>query len=367
MTEEQELPVIGQDMRTFYEKWREKEGLDIIEGMFIQDMKTVPLKPWKRKGGNGVFVNLEGAGEENSAYICEIPAGGTLLPQRHMFEESIFILEGRGATTVWNDGGEKQTFEWEPNSLFAIPLNAWHQHFNTRGDKPARYVAVTLAIPMLNLFYSEDFVFNNPFQFKDRFAGNENYFSGDGKLFQQFDSRMKVWETNFVPNVLRRDLIGWKERGGGGRSMMFQLAESCMPAHISTFDVGAYKKGHRHGPGAHVIIVGGEGYSLLWMEGQPKVRYDWQTGSMVVPPDMCWHQHFNLGNEPASYIALHGKYSPKYRTSKGASYFGIDRDVKSGGHQIEYQDEDPLVWEMFDKELAKRGIKNQMVPKVGRI
>jgi hypothetical protein len=37
-----------------------------------------------------------------------------------------------------------------------------------------------------------------------------------------------------------------------------------------------------------------------------------------------------------------------------------DVDVKLGGHQIEYEDEDPRVREMFEDACAKAGIQSQM-------
>ena len=361
MTELKELSDISPDPRPFYERWQETEGLDVIKGWFIEDLRKVPLKPWKRKGGFGVFINLEGTGGENDAYVCEIPPGGSLLPQRHLFEEVIFILEGRGSTTVWHEGGSKQSFEWQPGSLFSPPLNTWHQHFNAQGNKVARYLAVTLAPPMMNTFHNVDFIFNNPFQFTDRFGGRQNYFNSDGRLCKAPDARIRIWETNFIPDILKVDLIEWKERGAGGKSMSFQLSENSMAAHTSSFPVGTYKKAHRHHAGAHVTILSGEGYTLMWQEGDRPERYDWRVGSMVVPPEMWWHQHFNLGRGPANYLAIHGRISRKYRS--GLKGWKLDQDVKGGGDQIEYGDEDPMIWEMFVEELAKRGVQNLM-PKI---
>jgi hypothetical protein len=37
-----------------------------------------------------------------------------------------------------------------------------------------------------------------------------------------------------------------------------------------------------------------------------------------------------------------------------------DVDVKLGGNQIEYEDEDPIVRRMFDEACAKAGVKNLM-------
>jgi len=156
-----------------FEQWVENEGLNLIGGIWVEDLRTVPVKPWARKGGLGVYVKLLGAGWENAAYICEIPPGKALLPQHHLFEENIYILKGEGRTKVWNDSGAEQSFQWREGSLFAVPLNAWHQHVNTSHDREVRYLAVTLAPSAINIYRDLDFIFKLPFDFKERFNGEE--------------------------------------------------------------------------------------------------------------------------------------------------------------------------------------------------
>jgi hypothetical protein len=129
-----------------------------------------------------------------------------------------------------------------------------------------------------------------------------------------------------------------------------------MTAHISEFPVGTYKKGHRHGPGAHVVIIGGQGYSLMWPEGEPIKRFDWYDGSVIVPPDGWFHQHFNTGKIPARYLALRWGSRKFPRPWSGGADGGTDLSLKEGGNQIEYADEDPMIRRMFEEELAKQGV-----------
>ncbi len=318
-------------------------------------MTTVPLGKWDRKGGKGAFVNLIGSEGATDAYICEIAPGQSLKPQRHLYEEMIVVLKGRGATTIWQEGGPKQTFEWQDWSLFAIPINTWHQHFNGQGDQPVRYLATTNAPMVVDLFHNMDFIFNTPYTFKDRFSGEQDYFTRTGAFI---DKKERLWETNFVPDVSSVKLYSWKARGAGGNNVRFEMADQTLAAHISEFPTGTYKKGHRHGPGANVILVHGTGYSLMWAEGQEKVKVDWKQGSLFVPPDRWFHQHFNTGPEPARYLALR----TGSRKNLMGKAFKTDEDVKKGGDQIEYRDQDPEIEKIFQAELAKKGMKSQMAP-----
>jgi oxalate decarboxylase/phosphoglucose isomerase-like protein (cupin superfamily) len=337
--------------RNTYADWRAEQALDAIKDYFIPNLYTVSLKPWPRMGGSGIFINLLGTADTDDAYVCEIPPGEALKPERHLYEELILVLLGRGATTVWQSEGEKQTFEWQEGSLFSPPLNAWHQIFNGQGDEPARFLAVTSAPFVMGLIGNLDFVFQNNFVFKDRFNGEANYFSSNGK-----SRPTRVWESNFIPDVYSFPLQEQARRGLASRNIHFQMAENTMAAHISEFAVGTYKKAHRHGPGAHVIILSGKGYSLMWENWQRREKIDWQKGSMFVPPERWFHQHFNTGPEPARYLALRWGGS---KFLMGERY-QMDTDVRSGGDQIEYDDEDPDVRELYKTELAKVEIDLKM-------
>ena len=336
---------------TPYTRWVRSEGLDIVGAHYVPNLRTVELKAWARRGGLAVFINHEASRTSNDCYVCEIPAGKKLAPHRQLYEEMILVLEGRGSTSVWNDAGQRITFEWKAGSLFAIPLNTWHQHFNGSGKEPARYVAVTNAPPVINLYEDLDFVFNTKYDFKNRFAGEADYFSAKG------EQKGFLLETNFVPDAVNLPLITAKERGAGGGHIRFNMARGSMPSHISQFPVGTYKKAHAHGPGAHVIILGGEGYSLMWPENEEPQRYDWEVGTMIVPPNMWFHQHFNTGTTPARYLAFKHE-GVSIRNAQGVPKAWISRRV--GGDQIDYADEGSAVRTMFAQELAKRGLTPRM-------
>ncbi len=339
-----------------YDRYVAGEGVPVIDAFHIDDLGSVRLESWSRKGAAGAIINFRGSGGMNNAYVLEIAPGEATKPQRHLYEELVYVVSGRGATTVWNDAGHRTTFEWRTGSFFAIPLNCWYQHFNGDGERPARYFAVTSAPLMMNLIHNDSFIFSLPFDFTDRFSGEAGDFSGAGTAYAG-----RIWETNFVPDVMAMRLQEWRERGAGS-NVMLEVANSSMCGHISEFPVGTYKKAHRHGPGANVVILKGTGYSLLWAEGEPYQRVNWSPGSVVVPPERWFHQHFNTGPEPARYLAMRWG-SQKHRTVGGE--YQVDRSVALGGDQIEYTDEDPHIRAMFEQELVGRGVPSQMARHTG--
>jgi oxalate decarboxylase/phosphoglucose isomerase-like protein (cupin superfamily) len=339
------------EKETPYTRWIAAEGLDILDAMYVPNLHTVELKPWPRRGGRGVYLNHDASRTSNDCYVCEIPPGKQLAPQRQLFEEMVYVLDGRGSTTVWNDAGKKVSFEWKAGAIFAIPLNAHHQHFNGSGKDPARFVSVTNGPVIINSFGETDFIFGTARDFAGRFAGESDYFANKG------EQKGLLLDTNFVADAINLPLIPAKERGAGGAHIRFNMAKGSMNSHISQFPIGTYKKAHMHGPGAHVIMLSGEGFSLMWPEGEEPKRYEWKEGTMIVPPNMWFHQHFNTGATPARYLAFKAE-GVAVRNAQGVPKAWISRRV--GGHQIDYADESPVIRQSFSSALAKVGLAPKM-------
>lgn len=342
-----------------YADWAHGEGIPVYED-FGFDLLTLELRPWARMGANAAFTWVKGRGDFLDTYVLEIPPQGSTDPQRHLFEEVVYVLSGHGSTTIEGPGDRRRSFEWGPKSLFAIPLNASYRHFNTSGSHPARFVSTTNLPMLLKLFHNLDFVFNNPTEFPER-LGSDRFFEGEGEFIPMRPGR-HMWETNFVPDLSTFELREWKARGAGGSNIMFVLAEGTMHAHMSEMPVGTYKKGHRHGADFHIFPVIGHGYSLLWYEGDEDfVRLDWKHGSVYAPPDMMFHQHFNTSPEPARYLAVaFGGLRYPFSEDKRRTFTGMDVDVKQGGRQIEYQDQDPRIHPMYLAALEASGVSARM-------
>jgi hypothetical protein len=340
-----------------YEIWQRQEGIPIYKDFIIDNLLRLELQSWARTGGKAAFVNMDGAGGTCDAVIQEISPGSQLKPQRHMFEELVFILEGHGATTLWNDAGKKHTLEWQAGSLFSPPLNVWYQHFNVQGDERVRMVSLTDAPLMINRYRNLDYIFNNPFVFADRYRDDAAEWAKSGHYVEGAKNGL-VWESNFVSDLWSfqpKDCIG---RGGENKTTLFELADNTMSAHLSEFPAGKYKKAHRHGAGAHIIVLTGSGYSFLWEEHEEgeRKRVEWGPMSMFVPPLQWFHQHFNPAGEPARYLAL----KPWGFKFKVEDMKDSGEDVKKGGGQIEYEDQDPQIHRIFLDECRKRNAEPRM-------
>jgi quercetin dioxygenase-like cupin family protein len=335
--------------QSFYDYWLEKEGIPVYRGNHVEDVYTLPLGEWERIGGRGAAINLADQ-QQTDGYVYEIAPGGTLNPERHLFEKIIYVLSGTGSTQVWQEGQKPHSFEWAAGSLFAIPLNTWHRHFNGSGSEPARLLLATTAPRQLNEYHNEEFVFNNSYVFSDRFsAEEEDYFSREGHSWGN-----RSWETNFVPDVNRFLLDQWEEKGAGARHMRFVMGEAAYGCHIHELSPVTYVQAHRHQAGAMILILSGGGYELMFNAGKPRQKYELRPGAIISPGNMMYHQHVNPNPEPLRQLAFRG----------GTSMYGAGEGGPEAhmAELLKYDQEDPAIREAFYAEVRGKGLDPVLMP-----
>lgn len=339
-----------------YRAYQDREGIPIYTGLAVEDVRTVSVEQWDRTGGRGAFINLLGMEGMCDIQIHEIPAGKKLDPQRHLFESIVFVVEGSGVTSL--EGGDRQqTFEWSAGSLFYLPRNTEYVHANVDSADDARLLSVT-SLPLLYTVLQDDVAIWDVEAYDqwDELDAADDFYGADARLLEGETDSRTYWDANFIPDATTFDQLDtWPERGGGGQTVHFPFRDTSMYAHISEFQPGQYKKAHRHHPGANVLILGGEGYSLLWKEGEEdRRRVDWGPYTLFTPPMMWFHQHFNTGEVPARYLAMH---APQLGI-RGGDNAAIE--ALNPTNQIEYNEEDPAIREEFQQELEEKGLEFRM-------
>ncbi|HEY3056361.1 MAG TPA: cupin domain-containing protein [Thermoanaerobaculia bacterium] len=327
----------GRLERDFYRDWIRKSRVPMVEGYSIYDARDQEAQPWPQIGGKGLYLNFSG-NVHMDGVILEIPEGKALVPRRNLYEQLLYVLKGRGHTTVGH-GTNPQKFDWAEGSLFTVPLNVSHRHFNDDSAHPARILAVTTFPFMLQVFGSLGFINESKNEFADRFNAAENYY-GNSKQTQK-----RWWKTNFVKDIRTTTVIPWEERGKGNESVFWEMGgNTILEPHVSEFPVATYKLGHRHPYEAIILTLNGKGFSLAGRKGLKEtddtVKIDWKAGSVVSPPYFWFHQHFNTGDTKARYWAITEGDFPKR--------LGIPLDVE----QIEPAQEDPSIKRRFERELG---------------
>ena len=357
----------------FYEEFMQGEGIPIVDAVAgVDDVTQLPRKPWARTGGTGTFIQLVSTVQaEGGIYVAEIPGGGALNPERHLYEEEIVILQGRGLTEVWQREGEsKVSFEWGVGSVFAVPQNSWHRLVNGSRE-PAIFLAFTTAPRLMNSLEDVDFIFNSDHQFRRDYTGQADYFT-DGNERMREGTYENVWYTNFIPDSRRALLEDDEQKVAGGQLTMYRMGRNFPHGHVSEWQAGMYHKAHSHGPGAILTGLLGKGYVLLWPKefgihpyqdghADQVSKVEWGPRSIYAPPDGWYHQHFNTGKEIARHLAIYGFRIPKDANNEwvGEDYLG-HFSVKEGGTLIEYEDEDPEIRRHFTKTISKDGIEMKM-------
>jgi len=136
----------------------------------LDDAKTAPARNAKRKkivhpeempwemARQGLLKHLLNEQmntrmETVDAYMQIIPPGSRSGKHRHLAEECLYVLEGRGYdlhqecdveitdTYQWKPQAEVKRYEWEAGDVIYIPPCTIHQHFNADSNRPVRLIS----------------------------------------------------------------------------------------------------------------------------------------------------------------------------------------------------------------------------------
>jgi quercetin dioxygenase-like cupin family protein len=282
--------------------------------------KEMPLQLDKELGVPALRIG-QGKLHQLDVMLVEIPPGGKVPAHKHMSEEMILIVSGKGYTTMWNgkESEEKQRYEWSEGDVISPSLNAWHQHFNS-SNTPARYVSITTAPLTENLFKSAAFLKASDFAFEDRWNKAVSL-----KTPQKFGNATEGPNTvrftagHLFPNLRNRELAN---RGSGMLGVTVAAEGDMAGNELFEWELREFTGNdsttpeHRHLWETVYFILKGEGYATLQQEGGPERRLDWKEGDMFLVEAHEYHNH-----RPVSTGA-------RFLQFKASGYFrrvGIDR------------------------------------------
>ncbi|MFC1873804.1 cupin domain-containing protein [Chloroflexota bacterium] len=363
--------------KSTYQKWMEEQGIPIIKAPAVEDVTQVARKLWPYLGAPAAFIDLDGMEGWTGMYVVEIPPGGALNPEKHLYDEILYIIKGSGFTEIGLKG-KTQTFEWKERSLFSPPLNVWHRLVNGTNE-PVIVLGITGAPIIMDLFYNMDFIFHNDFVFKDRYQEQEDYFTGEGKRSQV--GMGTLWETNFVPDVMKVLLDPFERKAEQLRLTFLHMSNSSASGHIAEWPSGIYHKAHYHAGGIVLLSLQSKGYWLLWPSDAGTKPYqngredevlkvNFTPGTVGSPATAWYHARYNTGLEPARQLALtmagSRLHSVTARRAINKRDEGSFISTREGGTLIEYEDEDPEIRKRFEEDCRQGGVTSQMPPLIYR-
>lgn len=113
--------------------------------------------------------------------------------------------------------------------------------------------------------------------------------------------------------------------------------------------------------GSLLFGIAGKGETLTFADPQDApIRHGWQQGMVYAPAGLSFHQHFNMGSEPARYLRIEfGSQSyPILRPRKRA--YGDTSVYASGNAEIDHSQESADLRAHWEKAIGEVGVQSRM-------
>src|SRR5436853_7139035 len=93
-------------VRSSFQSFVASEDAPLYQGSAIEDLNALELADWKRRGGKVAYTRLANQ-ETLSLQIVEIPPGGELRPEHHLYDATMLVIGGVGATKICQPGEQR--------------------------------------------------------------------------------------------------------------------------------------------------------------------------------------------------------------------------------------------------------------------
>jgi quercetin dioxygenase-like cupin family protein len=352
-----------------YDRFMAQEELPVLRAASILAPAEIELAPWRRLGGRGAFLPLFGTEGGLGCTLLEVPASGALRAEKHLCEEIVLVLHGRGTTEIWGgDASERALFEWQPGSLFAIPMNALHRIVNATAS-PALLLCASNAPAVLNQLDDVDAVFANPYPAR---LDEES-----GQAFDDIEpdpvQGLALCRTHLVPDALGCDLPLDNRFSPGWRQMHLAMTGPALGCAIGEHRPGRYAKAHLLQPATISVCLRGSGYLYLWPERLGPMP--WRDGKAAEvlrvtqggftlnaagPGGGRWYQQmFNTGTTPLRHLIWSVPERPAGPPGEEMRDLATT-ELPEGGSMIPYWLEDPFLRADYAQALTRSGAINRM-------
>ena len=129
------------------------------------DLAAFALPEWEARGAGNGNINMILSNSSMHVHVSELPPGTYAKGRWHDLGVHVTTIGGAGYTLIWHHGdAEFERLELRPGSVYALPDETFHQHFNI-GPEPLRYLAMSVGndrYPMLDREVRRKQVFDMP-------------------------------------------------------------------------------------------------------------------------------------------------------------------------------------------------------------
>lgn len=284
-------------------------------------LKTVPVKFDKDYGaaiarfGDGKYG--EGRLHQLDATLVELAPGQKLEAHKHLAEEMVYVVSGKGYSNMWLPGSKTKTrYDWSESDIISPTINSWHEYGNSSTTEPARIMVMTSTPLLRRMFGEEQFYASSDYVFEERWKKGllkpKLLDRRPGRNGGEVDQSL-ISIGHFIPDMLNMkmpiafgdpeypeeginvvppqdDSTGADALGGMAGNRLFEWQNR----EVIKVDGEIHGAGdHHHAWEVVYIVPKGELITYLTRQGkdQPRREITWKEGDMIIVEADEIHQH----------------------------------------------------------------------------